>query len=33
MIRLIPLDRDDTLVVCMVTGKPWARRVIIARNY
>jgi len=26
-------DGDDTPGVCMVTGKPSARRVIIARNY
>ena len=32
-IRCIPLDGDDTQGVCMVTGKPSARRVIIARNY
>ncbi len=32
-IRCIPLDGDDTPGVCMVTGKPSARRVIIARNY
>ncbi|MDE6692194.1 MAG: hypothetical protein K2K05_02305, partial [Muribaculaceae bacterium] len=32
-IRCIPLDGDDTPGVCMVTGKPSARRVIIARSY
>ena len=32
-IRCIPLDGDETPGVCMVTGKPSARRVIIARNY
>lgn len=32
-IRCIPLDGDDTPGVCMVTGKPSKRRVIIARNY
>ncbi len=32
-IRCIPLDGDNTPGVCMVTGKPSARRVIIARNY
>ena len=32
-IRCIPLEGDDTPGVCMVTGKPSARRVIIARNY
>jgi prolyl-tRNA synthetase len=32
-IRCIPLNGDDTPGVCMVTGKPSARRVIIARNY
>ena len=32
-IRCIPLDGDDTPGKCMVTGKPSARRVIIARNY
>ena len=32
-IRCIPLDGDDTPGVCMVTGKPSARHVIIARNY
>ncbi len=32
-IRCIPLDGDDTPGVCMVTGKPSARRVVIARNY
>ncbi|MDE5631653.1 MAG: proline--tRNA ligase, partial [Muribaculaceae bacterium] len=32
-IRCIPLDGEDDPGVCMVTGKPSARRVIIARNY
>ena len=32
-IRCIPLDGDDTPGKCMVTGRPSARRVIIARNY
>jgi prolyl-tRNA synthetase len=32
-IRCTPLNGDDTPGVCMVTGKPSARRVIIARNY
>ncbi|MDE6135376.1 MAG: proline--tRNA ligase, partial [Muribaculaceae bacterium] len=32
-IRCIPLDGDTTPGVCMVTGKPSARRVIIARSY
>ena len=32
-IRCIPLDGDETPGVCMVTGKPSARRVIFARNY
>ncbi len=32
-IRCIPLDDDNTPGKCMVTGKPSARRVIIARNY
>ena len=32
-IRCIPLDGDDTPGVCMVTGKPSARRVLFARNY
>ncbi|MCH5221826.1 MAG: proline--tRNA ligase [Muribaculaceae bacterium] len=32
-IRCIPIDGDDTPGVCMVTGKPSKRRVIIARNY
>ncbi len=32
-IRCIPLDGDDTPGVCMVTGKPSARRVIFARSY
>lgn len=32
-IRCIPLKGDDTPGVCMVTGKPSARRVIIARSY
>ena len=32
-IRCIPLDGDETPGVCMVTGRPSARRVIIARNY
>lgn len=32
-IRCIPLDGDDTPGTCMVTGKPSARRVIIARSY
>ncbi|MDE6161744.1 MAG: proline--tRNA ligase, partial [Muribaculaceae bacterium] len=32
-IRCIPLDQPDEPGVCMVTGRPSARRVIIARNY
>jgi prolyl-tRNA synthetase len=32
-IRCIPLDGDQTPGKCMVTGRPSARRVIIARNY
>ena len=32
-IRCIPLDGDSTPGVCMVTGKPSARRVIFARAY
>ena len=32
-IRCIPLDREDEEGVCMVTGKPPKRRVIIARSY
>lgn len=32
-IRCIPLDGDKTPGVCMVTGKPSAQRVIIARAY
>ncbi|MDE5734134.1 MAG: proline--tRNA ligase [Duncaniella sp.] len=32
-LRCIPLDGDDEPGVCMVTGKPSARRVIFARNY
>ncbi|MDE7125811.1 MAG: proline--tRNA ligase, partial [Muribaculaceae bacterium] len=32
-IRCIPLDGPDEPGVCMVTGKPSARRVIFARNY
>ena len=32
-IRCIPLGGDDTPGVCMVTGKPSARRVLFARNY
>ncbi len=32
-IRCIPLDGDETPGVCMVTGKPSARRVIISRSY
>ncbi|MCC8117149.1 MAG: proline--tRNA ligase [Bacteroidales bacterium] len=32
-IRCIPLEGDKTPGVCMVTGKPSAQRVIIARNY
>ena len=32
-IRCIPLDGDETPGVCMVTGKPSKRRVIIARSY
>ena len=31
--RCIPLDGDETPGVCMVTGKPSARRVIFARAY
>ena len=32
-IRCIPLDGDTTPGVCMVTGKPSARRVLFARSY
>ena len=32
-IRCIPLEGNDEPGFCMVTGKPSARRVIIARNY
>ena len=32
-IRCIPFDGDDTPGVCMVTGKPSARRVLFARAY
>lgn len=32
-IRCIPLDGDDTPGLCMVTGKPSARRVVFARAY
>lgn len=32
-IRCIPLDGDQTPGVCMVTGKPSARRVLFARAY
>ena len=32
-IRCIPLDQEDEEGVCMVTGKPSKRRVIIARAY
>ncbi|MDE6188541.1 MAG: hypothetical protein K2G17_10510, partial [Duncaniella sp.] len=32
-IRCIPFDGDKTPGICMVTGKPSARRVIFARNY
>jgi DNA-directed RNA polymerase beta subunit len=32
-IRCIPLEGDTTPGVCMVTGKPSARRVIFARAY
>ena len=32
-IRCIPLDGDDTPGVCMVTGRPSARRVLFARAY
>lgn len=32
-IRCIPLEGDTTPGVCMVTGRPSARRVIFARNY
>ena len=32
-IRCIPLEGDRTPGVCMVTGRPSAGRVIIARNY
>lgn len=32
-IRCIPLDGDKTPGKCMVTGRPSAQRVIIARNY
>ena len=32
-IRCIPLGGEDTPGVCMVTGKPSARRVLFARNY
>ena len=32
-IRCIPMDGDTTSGKCMVTGKPWQRRVIFARSY
>lgn len=32
-IRCIPLNGDDTPGKCMVTGRPSARRVVIARSY
>ena len=32
-IRCIPVDGDDTPGVCMVTGKPSARRVLFAKAY
>lgn len=32
-IRCLPLDGDLTPGVCMVTGKPSARRVLFARSY
>ena len=32
-IRCIPFDGDTTPGVCMVTGKPSARRVLFARSY
>jgi prolyl-tRNA synthetase len=32
-IRCIPLDGDTTPGVCMVSGKPSARRVVFARAY
>ncbi len=32
-IRCIPLDGEEEEGICMVTGKPSKRRVIIARNY
>lgn len=32
-IRCIPLEGDETPGVCMVTGKPSARRVLFARSY
>ena len=32
-IRCLPLDGDVTPGVCMVTGKPSARRVLFARSY
>jgi prolyl-tRNA synthetase len=32
-IRCIPLDGDQTPGICMVTGKPSARRVVFARAY
>ncbi len=32
-IRCLPIDGDLTPGVCMVTGKPSARRVLFARNY
>ena len=32
-IRCIPLEGDTTPGVCMVTGKPSARRVLFARSY
>ena len=32
-IRCIPLDAEDEEGVCMVTGKPSKRRVIVARSY
>ena len=32
-IRCIPFEGDETPGVCMVTGKPSARRVLFARSY
>lgn len=32
-IRCVPFDGDDTPGKCMVTGKPSARRVLLARSY